>query len=49
MYIEVFDWGEVKWHFYRKSYRKARWRKLGSRLLKDFQKQYAAKGVIHVK
>lgn len=48
MIIKVEDWGEVKWIFYRKSYKKARWRKLGQRLLDDFQKMPGAKGIIFV-
>lgn len=49
MVIKVYDNGEAKWFFYRKSYRKARWRKLGQRLLNDFKKEYSTKGLIIVK
>ena len=36
MTIEVEKDRTVKWNFYRKAYRKARWRKLGQRCLNDF-------------
>ena len=48
MTIEVAKDGTVKWIFYRKSYRKARWRKLGQRLLDDFRKTPDAYGLIFV-
>ena len=32
--------GKVTWNFYRKSYRKARWRKLGKRELDNIKKYY---------
>ena len=38
MTIQVFPNGLIEWRFYRKAYRKARWRKLGSRCLKDMLK-----------
>lgn len=49
MTIIIRDDGVIKWKFYKKSYRKARWRKLGQRLLNDFLKQPGAKGLIFVK
>ena len=49
MTIKVYDWGEVEWFYSRKSYRKARWKKAGQRLLNDFLKQSGAKGIIYVK
>ena len=30
--------GSAEWHFYRKAYRKARWRRLGQRCLNDFHR-----------
>lgn len=48
MVIEVAKDGTVKWQFYRKSYKKARWRKLGARLLADLQKEAGAHGLIFV-
>lgn len=48
MVIKIAEDGTVKWWFYRKSYKKARWRKLGARLLKDFQKEAGAHGLIFV-
>lgn len=49
MVIIVTSYGKIIWKIYRKSYKKARWRKLGQRMLNDFQRQYAAKGIIYVK
>ena len=49
MVIKIDKDGIVKWQFYRKSYKKARWRKLGARLLKDFQKEAGVHGLIFVK
>lgn len=46
MAIKVEKDGTVKWIFHRKSYRKARWRRLGQRLLNDFQKTPGAYGLI---
>lgn len=40
MLIEVFEDGSVKWHFFRKSYRKARWKREGDRQLQYFQKHF---------
>lgn len=48
MLIKVANDGTVKWIFRRKSYRKARWRKLGQRFLNDFQKTPGAYGLILV-
>lgn len=48
MIIIIAEDGTVKWQFCRKSYKKARWRKLGTRLLKDFQKDAGAHGLIFV-
>lgn len=48
MVIEVCKDGTVKWRFYRKAYKKARWRRLGARLLADFQKDAGASGLIFV-
>ena len=48
MTIDIAKDGTVKWIFYRKSYRKARWRRLGQRLLNDFQKTPGAYGLILV-
>ena len=48
MIIEVSQDGTVKWNFYRKAYRKARWRRLGRRLLNDFRKTPGAYGLILV-
>ena len=36
MTIEVSKDRTVKWNFYRKAYKKARWRRLGERCIKDF-------------
>ena len=33
MTITVHQDGQNEWHFYRKSYRKARWRKVGQRMV----------------
>ena len=49
MVIKIAEDGTVKWQFRRKSYKKARWRKLGARLLKDFQKDTGTHGLIVVK
>lgn len=49
MVIKVSEDGSIKWIFRRKSYKKARWRRLGERLLKDFQKDIGAYGLIIVK
>lgn len=38
MIIEVMPDGLVKWIFYRKTFRKARWRKAGKRQLAAFMK-----------
>ena len=48
MIIKIAEDGTVKWQFYRKSYKKARWRKLGARLLADFKKDAGAHGLIFV-
>lgn len=48
MIIEIAENGTVKWRFYRKSYKKARWRRLGARLLADFQKDVGTHGLIFV-
>lgn len=48
MIIKIAEDGTVKWQFYKKSYKKARWRRLGARLLKDFQKETGAYGLIFV-
>lgn len=48
MVIKIAEDGTVKWQFYRKSYKKARWRRLGTRLLTDFQKEKGANGLIFV-
>ena len=38
MIIIIHRDGSVAWHFHRKSYRKARWRKAGQRQVNDIQK-----------
>lgn len=38
MVIQIFPNGLIEWRFYRKAFRKARWRKLGSRCLKNMLK-----------
>lgn len=48
MVIKVAKDGTVKWQFYRKAYKKTRWRRLGARLLEDFQKDAGASGLIFV-
>lgn len=48
MTIDIAKDGTVKWIFHRKSYRKARWRRLGQRLLNDFRKTPGAYGLILV-
>jgi len=48
MVIWVEKDGTVRWVFRRKSYRKARWRKLGQRLLDDFKKTPGVSGMIFV-
>lgn len=48
MVIEVAKDGTVKWRFYRRSYKKARWKRLGERLLADFKKEADAHGLIFV-
>lgn len=47
--IIVRDDEDIEWRFYRKSFKKARWRKAGQRLLNDYLKIPAPKGVIWVK
>ena len=50
MTIYVRKGGKIEWKFYRKSYRKARWRRLGQRLLNDFMATNPeATGIIFVK
>lgn len=49
MIIIVTSYGNIIWKFYRKSYKKARWRKSGQRVLNNFLKDYPAKGIICVK
>ena len=41
MIIIIHRDGSVAWHFYRKSYRKARWRRAGQRRVNDIQKDGA--------
>lgn len=48
MLIKISKDGTVKWIFYRKSYRKARWRRLGQRMLNDFYKIPGTHGLIFV-
>lgn len=48
MVIKIAKDGTIKWIFHRKSYKKARWRKLGARLLEDFQKDIGTHGLIFV-
>ena len=48
MVIEIDKDGSVRYTFIRKSYRKARWRRLGQRLLRDFLKTPGAAGLIIV-
>ena len=48
MSIEIGKDGIVKWFFYKKSYKKARWRKFGQRFLDDFRKTPGAYGLIFV-
>ncbi len=48
MVIKIAEDGIVKWVFHRKSYKKARWLRLGARLLNDFQKDTGAHGLIFV-
>lgn len=38
MCIIVYEDGRTEWHFWRKAYRKARWRRLGQRMVDDFIK-----------
>ena len=40
MTIQIHKDGNIKWNFYRKTYRKARWRKLGKRILDRITKEY---------
>ena len=40
MTIKVDAYGNAVWVFYRKSYRKARWRRVGQRLLDEVQRCY---------
>lgn len=40
MTIKVDAYGNAVWVFYRKSYRKARWRRVGQRLLDEVQRRY---------
>ena len=40
MTITIDKNGVIKWNFYRKSYRKSRWRKIGQRLLNNIIKYY---------
>lgn len=47
MFIIVHKDGQIEWHFWRKSYRKARWRKLGQRMLDDYIK-HGLQGLIIV-
>ena len=46
MFIKIFKDGTIKWYFHRKAYKKARWRKLGQRLINYFQKTPGAYGLI---
>ena len=48
MMISIALDGTVKWRFDRKSYRKARWRKLGQRMIDDILKEPGAYGMIYV-
>ncbi len=48
MVIKIAEDGTVTWKFYKKSYKKARWKRLGARLLVDFQKEAGAHGLIFV-
>ena len=40
MLIEVFEDGSIKWRFFRRSYKKARWKREGARKLRYFQKHF---------
>ena len=41
MTIEIDVHGNVTWNFYRKSYKKSRWRKVGQRQLNYMQKHFS--------
>ena len=47
MFIIVLKDGRTKWYFLRKSYRKARWRKLGQRMI-DYYIKHGSYGLIVV-
>ena len=40
MTIHVNKLAKIEWNFYRKGYRKARWRRLGQRLLNRMQEEF---------
>lgn len=40
MLIEIDEAGGIKWHFFRRSYRKARWKREGARQLRYFQDHF---------